>query len=145
MDELNTAILRILQKNARISNKEIAQMVHVTPPVITARIKKMEENNIIIGYRAVVNAKELNKAIMARINIKTPSELREKLVEALRKSEKIVSYEHVTGSYSMSVKVLTKDMRELEAMISKLQKFGTTETLLILSNNMSDELIYTMD
>jgi Lrp/AsnC family transcriptional regulator, leucine-responsive regulatory protein len=145
MDVLNTAILRILQKNARISNKDIAEMVHVTPPVITSRIKKMEEKNIIIGYRCVVNAKELGKALMARINIKATSEKREKLVEALSKSEKVVSYEHVTGSYSMSIKVLTKDMKELEVMISKLQKFGTTETLLILSNNMADELIYTLD
>jgi len=145
MDEINTAILRILQRNARISNKEIAEKVHVSPPVITSRIKKLEEDKVIIGYRAVVNAAKLNKAVMARINVKVSAEKRSELVAELINIPNVVSYEHVTGIYSLSLKALTADMHELERLIEKLQKYGETETLMILSNNMADELIYTLD
>ena len=145
MDSTDHAILNILQKNARISNKQIADMVHLTPPAVTTRIKRMEQEEIITGYRAVVNAKKLNRAVMARINMQIEPEAREKLTQILRKSKNVLSYEHVTGVVSLSIKVLVVSMHELESLIEKLQQFGNTETLLILSNNMPDVPIYTLD
>lgn len=145
MDATDHEIIAILQKNARISNKQIAELVHLTPPAVTARIKKMEQDEVITGYRAVVNAKKLNRAVMARINMKIDPEPREKLTAVLKKSKNVLSYEHVTGAVSLSIKVLVGSMNELEALIAKLQQFGSTETLLILSNNMPDVPIFTLD
>jgi Lrp/AsnC family transcriptional regulator, leucine-responsive regulatory protein len=145
MDDIDQEILTILQKNARISNKQIADMVHLTPPAVTARIKRMEKSEVIEGYKAVVNAKKLDKAIMARVIMKVEREPREKLISILSRHRNIIGYEHVTGSYSLTIKVLVADIPELERLISKLQQFGTTETLLILSNNMVDQPIYTLD
>jgi len=145
MDSTDQEIIAILQKNARISNKQIAELVHLTPPAVTARIKRMEQDEVITGYRAVVNAKKLNRAVMARINMKIDPEPREKLTAVLKKSKNVLSYEHVTGSVSLSIKVLVGSMNELEGLITKLQQFGSTETLLILSNNMPDVPIFTLD
>ena len=145
MDATDHEIIALLQKNARISNKQIAELVHLTPPAVTARIKKMEQDEVITGYRAVVNAKKLNRAVMARINMKIDPEPRERLTAILKKSKNVLSYEHVTGSISLSIKVLVGSMNELEALITKLQQFGSTETLLILSNNMPDVPIFTLD
>ncbi len=145
MDATDHEIIAILQKNARISNKQIAELVHLTPPAVTARIKRMEQDEVITGYRAVVNAKKLNRAVMARINMKIDPEPREKLTAILKKSKNVLSYEHVTGAVSLSIKVLVGNMNELEALITKLQQFGSTETLLILSNNMPDVPIFTLD
>ncbi len=145
MDDIDQAILTILQKNARISNKQIADLVHLTPPAVTARIKRMEKAEIIEGYKAVVNAKKLDKAIMARVIMKIDREPRERLISILKKHKNIIGYEHVTGAYSLSIKVLVADIPELEQLISKLQQYGSTQTLLILSNNMVDQPIYTLE
>jgi len=145
MDDIDQAILTILQKNARISNKQIADLVHLTPPAVTARIKRMEKSEVIFGYKAVVNAKKLDKAIMARVIMRVEREPRERLIEILNKHKNVIGYEHVTGAYSLSIKVLVSDIPELEKLIAKFQHYGTTQTLLILSNNMVDQPIYTLD
>ena len=43
VDKIDNLILGILQKNARTPNKKIAELVHLTPPAVTARIKKNGE------------------------------------------------------------------------------------------------------
>lgn len=145
MDKIDEKILNILQKDARVSNKYIAEKVHLSPPAVTARINKLESIRIIEGYSTVINAKKMDKNIMARINLIQVRGTRDQIVEVLNANPNVINYEHITGRYSLSVKVLVSQTSELEETIDLLRKFGTTETLIILSTTRVDKSIYMFD
>ena len=100
---------------------------------------------IIEGYSTIINARKMDKNIMARINLIQVRGSREQIVELLDNHKNVIGYEHITGRYSLSVKVLVSQTSELEEMIDLLRKFGTTETLIILSTNRVDKSIYKFD
>ena len=145
MDKIDEKILEILQNDARVSNKHIAEKVHLSPPAVTSRINKLESLGIIEGYSTIINAKKMDKNIMARINLIQVRGTREQIVELLNNSPNIINYEHITGRYTLSVKVLVSQTSELEEMIDTLRKFGTTETLIILSTTRVDKSTYMFD
>ena len=145
MDKIDEKILNILQKDARVSNKHIAEKVHLSPPTVTARINKLESIGIIEGYSTVINAKKMDKNIMARINLIQIRGTRDQIVDVLNANPNVINYEHITGRYTLSVKVLVSQTSELEETIDMLRKFGTTETLIILSTTRVDKSIYMFD
>ncbi|SHK26457.1 Winged helix-turn-helix DNA-binding [Paramaledivibacter caminithermalis DSM 15212] len=49
--------------------KDLGKKVGLTSPTVSERVKRLEENGIIIGYKAIVNPKKLNKHINALINV----------------------------------------------------------------------------
>ena len=55
MDDIDRKILRLLQDNARISLKTIAENTFLSSPAVSARIEKLEKDGIISGYHAQVN------------------------------------------------------------------------------------------
>jgi DNA-binding Lrp family transcriptional regulator len=61
LDEADSLILGILQKNCRISNNAIAKQVGLPKSTVQYRIKRLEKDGIIEGYRAHVNAEKIGK------------------------------------------------------------------------------------
>ena len=61
LDETDSIILNILQKNCRISNNDIAKKVGLPKSTVQYRIKRLEKDGIIEGYRAHVNSEKIGK------------------------------------------------------------------------------------
>lgn len=57
MDQIDYMILKQLQHNAKTSIKEIASQVHLSAPSVAERVKKLEEQGVIVGYQAKINLK----------------------------------------------------------------------------------------
>ena len=69
MDPVDVKILGILQKDGRLSNLELADMVALSPSACHRRVKLLEENGYIDGYHAALNAKKLGFDIQALVNL----------------------------------------------------------------------------
>lgn len=134
MDEIDYEIIRKLQKNGRISVKKLADIVSLTPPAVSERIRKLEKEDVILGYKAVINPKKLGMNIKAIINVVLKNGKQEEFLNFAIKNKSIVECNHVTGRFSMTVEVILKDMHELEEIVSKIQKYGSTQTLVVLSS-----------
>lgn len=134
MDEIDYEIIRKLQKNGRISVKKLADIVSLTPPAVSERIRKLEKEGVILGYKAVINPKKLGMNIKAIINVVLKNGKQEEFLNFAIKNKSIVECNHVTGRFSMTVEVILKDMHELEEIVSKIQKYGSTQTLVVLSS-----------
>ncbi len=141
MDSINYKILEELQKNARISMKELGEIVGLTAPAVSERIKKMEKDGIIEGYSANINPTKLGKKIKALINVSMTVDNRAGFFKLIEESPDIIDCHHVTGSYCMVIKAFFKEMRELETLIYKIQKYGDTSTLIILSSPFKRKVI----
>ena len=55
IDEIDKKILNLLQKNARISNAEIARQINMAPSGVLERIRKLEKKGVILGYETRLN------------------------------------------------------------------------------------------
>ncbi|GAE37214.1 transcriptional regulator [Halalkalibacter akibai JCM 9157] len=67
MDEIDKSILIELQHNARISVTELGKKIGLSTPAANERLKKLEEKEVIEGYRAVINPEKVNKHVTAFI------------------------------------------------------------------------------
>lgn len=69
LDRYDRRILDILQKDGRISNQDLAERIGLSPSPCLRRVRALEEGGIIIGYRALLDAKALGLTLMALIHI----------------------------------------------------------------------------
>ncbi|HEX4375177.1 MAG TPA: winged helix-turn-helix transcriptional regulator, partial [Puia sp.] len=64
IDEKDKAILQLLQENAKLTVREIAHQVHLSPTPVHERIKRMEDSGIIRQYAALVDHSKVKKGLM---------------------------------------------------------------------------------
>ena len=65
LDATDLAILRILQEDAALTNKQVAARVHLSPTPVFERIKRLQEQGYIRGYRAILDAEKLDCSFIA--------------------------------------------------------------------------------
>jgi len=141
MDQTDIEILRILQENGKTSMRELGSRVHLTSPAVSERVRKLEERNIITGYKAIVKPSKLNLTLEAYIGVAMrPAQLLhfERFVE---QEPTIIECNHMTGHESMTIRVLAKNTVELQELLEKIQKYGKTNTSIILSKPLENKAI----
>ncbi|MBC2581786.1 Lrp/AsnC family transcriptional regulator [Clostridium sp. DJ247] len=141
MDSTDYKIVEILLEDGRIPMKELAKKVALSPPAVAERVKRLEEENIITGYKAVINYKQLGKKINVLINVDMNVQRTEKFMEFIKTEDSIIECHHVTGPYCKILKARLDDIAELEKLIGKIQMFGNTETFIILSSVEKEHII----
>tara|TARA_B100000131_G_C17746258_1_gene463243 strand:+ start:127 stop:600 length:474 start_codon:yes stop_codon:yes gene_type:complete len=139
LDDLDQKILFILQKNGRNSVSSIAEKINLSIPATSDRIKKLEDLDIIKGYRAIVNPKKIGLDLSALITIVSESSSNyEKIVEHANKMNEIIECFATTGRGSHILIIQTKNTESLEKLLRKIQSWPNvirTETQIILSAN----------
>jgi Lrp/AsnC family transcriptional regulator, leucine-responsive regulatory protein len=141
MDSTDYKIIEILLEDGRIPMKELAQRVSLSAPAVAERVKKLEEENIITGYKATINYQKLGKNINVLINISMNVQKNEKFMEFIKTEHAIIECHHVTGPYCKILKARLSNMESLEKLIGKLQRFGDTETFIILSSVEKEHIL----
>lgn len=114
LDRYDQAILDILQKNGRITNQELAEAIKLSPSPTLRRVRQMEEDDLIDGYVALLNAKKLGLTLMAFIGIsmdKHIPERFEKLESTLASYPEVLECHLITGQDAdYLLKVIVRDM-----------------------------------
>ena len=133
MDDIDRQILRLLEKDARMTVKEISARVSLTSPAVSERIRRMEKGGVIAGY-TVVPGKALTKAhVDALISVTVPQANRAAFLTLTQTLANVAQCYHETGAYSYLVKVSCSDMVALDEIINRFQSLGQTSTQIILS------------
>lgn len=133
MDAIDQKIISILQKNARTSLKQIASEVFLTPPSVSSRIERLEQEGVLTGFHASVNPIKLGYHIKAYINFEISPAQKPEVYPFLQQHPNVLECDCVTGNYSVLVKVAFPSTMELDEFIGKLQHFGKTSTLIVFS------------
>jgi Lrp/AsnC family leucine-responsive transcriptional regulator len=139
MDDIDKKILGALQLNGRISIKDLSNQINLTPPAVSERIKRLENQGIILGYTAIVDNNKIGLNILALINVSMRADKQKDFYKVIRSLDAVAECYHVTGAYCMVVKVYCKSMSDLEHIINQVQQFGDTNTLLVLSHPISQK------
>lgn len=141
MDLTDYRIVEILIKDGRMPMKELAQKVALSAPAVAERVKRLEEEEIIAGYKAVINYDKLGKSINVLINVDINVQKTEKFAEFIKNEDSIIECHHVTGPYCKILKARLEDIGSLEKLIGKIQMFGDTETFIILSSVEKENIL----
>ena len=121
IDRYDRMILQVLQQDGRISNQELADRIGLSPSPCLRRVRALEENGIISGYRALLNAKALGYTLMALIYISmdahTPERF-ENFDQAVRQIPEVLECLLITGQDAdYQIKVIVKDMDAFQELL----------------------------
>lgn len=121
LDRTDIAILRVLQAEGRISNVELSDRVHLSPPATLARVRRLEQEGYISGYAAMLNREKLGHDNLALIEIALELHQHERIAEVLGQlvaMPEVLECYHVTGEYDYMIKVSTVNNRALDNFIA---------------------------
>src|SRR6266496_882709 len=137
INEIDTEIVKILQRNARISNAEIARKVRLAPSAVFERIRKLEEKGIIRGYHAEVDPRAVELGQLAFMFIRS-NDRPGAVGTAARLAEipEILELHHVAGEDCFLAKVRARDAealgRLLRERLSGIDTITSTRTTIVL-------------
>ena len=137
LDSIDKKIINILQRNGRTALKEIASQVFLSSPSVSARIEKLEEDGVIMGYHAQINPLLLNYHIKAFINLEVEPVQKVEFYPFIEKIPNVVECNCVTGDYAMLIEVLFESTTQLDHFINELQQFGRTKTQIVFSTSVN--------
>ena len=133
MDIIDLKLISLLQKNARVPLKQLAEQVFLSSPATAARIERLEKEGIITGYTARVNHKKLGFPIIAFINLEVQPIQKPEFYPFISSHPNVLECNCVTGHYSMLIKVAFESTEALDTFIGELNSFGPTETQIAFS------------
>jgi Lrp/AsnC family leucine-responsive transcriptional regulator len=139
LDEIDLGILSLLQDNCRTSLAKIGDQVGLSAPSVIERVKKLEDGGLIRGYHAILDAKRMGMDITAFIgvSINHPRLIRGFEAE-VNQIDDVLECHHVTGGYTLLLKVKTRNTSSLESLISRIRSIEgveRTETMVVLSTH----------
>ncbi len=136
LDEVDLKIMELLQENARISAREIAQKVYLSSTSVANRIDNLMKKGIITGFRTRVNPLALGFYTKAFISVEVEPNQKKEFYPYVDSIPNIVQCNCVTGDFSMLLEVMFHNTIELDQFIGELQRFGKTKTLIVFSTSV---------
>jgi Lrp/AsnC family transcriptional regulator, leucine-responsive regulatory protein len=134
LDTIHSKILNLLQKNARISNTEIARQVGISSPAVAERIKKMEDLGIISDYLTKVDHNALGYGLRALITVRAFMGRLKPFLHQIKSYKEVINCYRITGNENIVMEVVFENQQHLEKFIDELISYGETKTQIILSN-----------
>lgn len=113
LDSKDLAILKLLQQNARITVKEIAEKVHLSTTPVHERIKRMEESKVILQYVTLVDAEKVNKGltVICYVSLKQHSKSAgTKFIQAILEMPEVVECYNISGEFDFMLKIVAGNM-----------------------------------
>jgi len=148
LDKDDIQILQLLQYDARLTNKEVADKIGKSITPVYERIKRLENEGYIQRYVAVLDQRKIDKSLTAYTLVLLKEHTREMLKtfekEAVKLEEVMECY-HMAGQYDYLLKIAVKDMDEYaDFMLNKLARLsnvGTVHSYFVL-NEAKKETAY---
>lgn len=118
MDLIDQNIIKELQKNARQTNNELAEKVHLSPSPCLRRVRKLEESGLIMGYTAVVDCEKygLPVSVFVSITVESPASM-VAFEKAIHSFDEITDCYLMTGACDYLLKVVSRDLKSYEFFI----------------------------
>ena len=138
LDEIDLQILRTLQERGRTKRSELAELVGLTIPSVSERLRKLEEMGIIVGYRALLDPRKVGLEVTAFILVDVESsKYFDEIVKRALANEEILECHTITGEGSYLLKARTQSTSSLERLISDIRSWpgvANTRTSVVLSS-----------
>ncbi|HRN80251.1 MAG TPA: Lrp/AsnC family transcriptional regulator [Ferruginibacter sp.] len=139
LDEKDLSILKLLQENARLTVKEIAERVHLSTTPVHERIKRMEASGVIRQYITLVDATKVQKGlnVICYVSIREHSKNAGlKFIKAMNEMPEVLQCYSISGSFDFMLKVVCSDMNAYYDFhvqkLSQLENVGNVQSVFVM-------------
>ena len=122
MDSLDRAIIDELSRNGRLSNQELAERVGLTPAPCLRRVRRLEREGVITGYRAVVDPESLGRGFEVVAHVELSAQGREVITgfeERIAQMPEVVEFRRMFGSPDYMMHVQVRDAPAYEEWVMR--------------------------
>ena len=123
LDKIDIKILSELQKNGRISNVELADVVHLSASPCLMRVKKLQAEGFIVGYSAKIDVAKLGQTltVFTEITLKNHRQIDfSRFLTTVEKIDSVIECHLVSGGYDYLVKFITAGISEYQTIMERL-------------------------
>ena len=123
IDKIDARILRVLQRDGRISNLKLAEEVHLSPTAVLERVKRLTRENFILGYEARLNPNKLGASMMVFIEVlldRTAPDIMDTFKAAVQVRPEILEAHLVAGGFDYLLKTRVADMAAYRQFIGSV-------------------------
>jgi len=141
LDSVGWRLLRLLQENARLSFRQLGDVIGLTSPAVTERVHRLQDAGVIKGFYAELDLAKVGLPIMAFVHLASDSTQSMRFRKAAPIIPEIIECYCVTGSESYIVKVAVTSVPHLEDLLMSLKDFGEVRTSVVLSATVTRRII----
>jgi len=113
LDRYHIAILAELQADARLSNAELAQRIGLSAAPTWRRVKWLEEQGFITGYRAEIDRRKLGLGVLAFVRVdaeRSAGAATKPLEDAIRQLPEVIACHYISGAGTFELQVMATDL-----------------------------------
>ncbi|MBB3945468.1 DNA-binding Lrp family transcriptional regulator [Rhizobium skierniewicense] len=123
LDRIDIKILHELQKNGRITNVELAELVNLSPSPCLMRVKKLQSEGFITSYSAHINIGKLGQTltVFTEVTLKNHRQIDfARFLTAVEKLDSVIECHLVSGGYDYLLKFVTGSIGEYQTIMERL-------------------------
>ena len=139
LDEKDMAILNLLQQNARITVREIAEKIHLSTTPVHERIKRMEADGVIKQYATLVDPAKVKKGLIAICYVRLKEHSKTagtKFIKVINALPEILECYNISGEFDFMLKVVTEDMNAYHDFhvnkLSSIENLGHVQSVFVI-------------
>ncbi|UKB85794.1 Lrp/AsnC family transcriptional regulator [Chryseobacterium sp. MEBOG06] len=130
LDDKDVQLLRLLQKNAKLTVKELAKEVNLSTSPVFERVKRLEQEGYVKRYAAVLDAEKLNRGFTVFCQIKLKIHDRSvgyDFVKEILEIEEVAECYNISGDFDFLLKVQVRDMKHYQDFV--FNKLGSVDSI----------------
>jgi Lrp/AsnC family leucine-responsive transcriptional regulator len=123
LDKIDIRILRVLQKDGRISNLKLAEEVHLSPTAVLERVKRLTRDGFILGYEARLNPDKLGAGMLVFIEVvldRTTHDAMDTFKAAVQVRAEIQECHLVAGGFDYLIKTRVANMQAYRELVGSV-------------------------
>ena len=139
LDAKDLAILRLLQANARISVKEIAESVQLSTTPVHERIKRLESSGVIKQYATLIDGAKIKKGLMVICYVSLNQHSKKSgahFIKLINELPEVVECYSISGEFDFMMKIITEDMNSYYNFhvnkLSQAENIGQVQSVFIM-------------
>jgi DNA-binding Lrp family transcriptional regulator len=139
LDGKDLAILRLLQQNARMSVKEIAEQVQLSTTPVHERIKRLESSGVIKQYATLIDGVKIKKGLMVicYVSLNQHSKLSgSHFIKLINELPEVMECYSISGEFDFMLKIITEDMNSYYDFhvnkLSQADNIGQVQSVFIM-------------
>ncbi len=150
LDSKDIAILSLLQKNARITVKEISDKMHLTTTPVHERIKRMEASGVIKQYATLVDHTKVGKSLMVICYVSLKQHSKNaggKFIKTINELNEVMECFSISGEFDFMLKVACEDMNTYYDFhvnkLSQIENMGHVQSIFVMGIiKQTHQLVY---
>jgi len=149
LDDRDQKILALVQRDAKLPQAEVARRVGLSTAAVNERLRKLENAGVIRRYVAVMDPRSVGMSITAFVEVFIEHPRHEAVfIERLLEMDEVLECHHVTGEFSLLLKVRVRDMDGLQQLLlhqlNAQEGVRQTRTVMVLSTVKEESFIPTV-